>query len=169
MGVRSIIQRGITMAMTPGLGTHTIGSTMIGESILPVMHIIAIEVIIHHQVTILITITTVTTDQITVVTGVLTMDSTVTATMAATVPIVVVTSLIQTGSVKGTQSRTGDLRKTLDSMRTPAGSNSCWVPPPSSVTPQHYRAGSPVHLPGSVCRHPPHHSQSGLCEHPNLD
>lgn len=64
------------------------GSTMIGESILPVMHIIAIEVIIH-QVTILITITTVTTDQITVVTGVLTMDSTVTATMAATVPIVV--------------------------------------------------------------------------------
>lgn len=61
---------------------------MIGESILPVMHIIAIEVIIH-QVTILITITTVTTDQITVVTGVLTMDSTVTATMAATVPIVV--------------------------------------------------------------------------------
>lgn len=25
MGVRSIIQRGITMAMTPGLGTHTIG------------------------------------------------------------------------------------------------------------------------------------------------
>lgn len=65
------------------------GSTMIGESILPVMHIIATEVIIHHQVTILITITTVTTDQITVVTGVLTMDSTVTATMAATVPIVV--------------------------------------------------------------------------------
>nr|XP_034323129.1 uncharacterized protein LOC117688792 [Crassostrea gigas] len=104
MGVRSIIQRGITMAMTPGLGTHTIGSTMIGESILPVMHIIAIEVIIpssyhshhdHHG----------NYRSVTVVTGVLTMDSTVTATMAATVPIVVVTSLIQTGSVKGTQSR----------------------------------------------------------------
>lgn len=169
MGVSSIIQRGITMAMTPGLGTHTIGSTMIGESILPVMHIIEIEAIIHHQVTILIMITTVTTDQITAVTGVLTTDSTVTATMAAIVPTVVVTSLIQTGSVKGTQSRTGDLRKTLDSMRTPAGNNYCWAPPPSSVTPIHYRAGSPVRLLGSVCLHLPHHSQSGHCEHPYLD
>lgn len=61
---------------------------MIDETILPVMHIIEIEAIIH-QATILIMITMVITDQITVVTVVPITGSMVTVTMAAAIVLIV--------------------------------------------------------------------------------
>lgn len=125
MDVSSIILSGLTMAMTPGLGTHTTDLTMIDETILPVMHIIEIEAIIH-QATILIMITMVITDQITVVTVVPTTGSMVTVTMAAAIVLIVaVTSLIQIGNAKVMPFQIEDLRKTLEYTRTLTAGNPC--------------------------------------------
>lgn len=67
---------------------HPTDLTMIDETILPVMHIIEIEAIIH-QATILIMITMVITDRITVVTVGPTTGSMVTVTMAAAIVLTV--------------------------------------------------------------------------------